>query len=134
VISVSSPTSANVLKDAEKFQNLTFTKKKASIEADADVIGGSLKLNRASKLPPATQPRVRASKSRESLNSVSSPTTPTSPLISSTEDFGMSPREGLGVINSSIRCRCDKTVLLRNFTFLRHERVCLMLPNMPNFV
>ena len=103
VISVSSPTTAaNVLKSDVKFQNLTFTKKKVSLEADGDVIGGSLKLNRTSKLPPATQPRVRSSKSRESLNSVSSPTTPTSPLISSTEDFGMSPREGLGIINSSI--------------------------------
>ena len=103
VINVSSPTSANVLKDTEKFQNLTFTKKKAAVvDVDSDAIGGSLKLNRTTKLAPSTQPRVRTSKSRESLNSVSSPTTPTSPLISSTEDFGMSPREGLGVINSSI--------------------------------
>jgi len=108
VISVSSPTASGVLRDRSEekkqnqFQNLTFTKKKPTPEAAAaDVSGGSLKIKRAAKVPPPTQPRLRAG-SRESLNSVSSPTTPTSPLISSTEDFGMSPREGLGVINSSI--------------------------------
>ncbi len=105
VISVSSPTASGVLKDRSEeknqFQNLTFTKKKPTTEAATDVSGGSLKIKRAAKVPPPTQPRLRAG-SRESLNSVSSPTTPTSPLISSTEDFGMSPREGLGVINSSI--------------------------------
>ena len=107
VISVSSPTASGALKDRSdekkqnQFQNLTFTKKKPTTEAAADVSGGSLKIKRAAKVPPPTQPRLRAG-SRESLNSVSSPTTPTSPLISSTEDFGMSPREGLGVINSSI--------------------------------
>ena len=108
VISVSSPTASGALKDRSdeknrnQFQNLTFTKKKTSPETGNDVVGGSLKIKRPSKVPPPTQPRLRAG-SRESLNSVSSPTTPTSPLISSTEDFGMSPREGLGVINSSIR-------------------------------
>jgi hypothetical protein len=108
VISVSSPTASSSLKDRSEeknrnqFQNLTFTKKKTLPDTGNDVIGGSLKIKRQTKVPPPTQPRLRAG-SRESLNSVSSPTTPTSPLISSTEDFGMSPREGLGVINSSIR-------------------------------